>query len=291
MFSKVFSSVLTLQIGEHNHQFKTTQELEFVLSGKTTLSARRAASIVGLSDSDLVRAADAFASMAYLVGQALTQAENAPETVDHFLRELDHSLVEEDNDWRDLLLALSQADARYGAFKLTAMSKYRSYLIAGQELVKAVASERRQGHPEAMVVGTLLGERRARQRMVFSVSEILGHEPAKLEFSRIPKGEPVTVDFEAHQSLSLMLAKHKFILVSGEPWVLIDPTGSESRLGANPTVVGRQPDADIIVYPGYRSVSRKHLLIETEGVKRARMIDTSSMGTFAALHETGGVVH
>ena len=34
MFSKVFSSALTLQIGEHSFQFKSTQELEFVLTGR-----------------------------------------------------------------------------------------------------------------------------------------------------------------------------------------------------------------------------------------------------------------
>ena len=230
MFSKVFSSALTLQIGEHSFQFKSTQELEFVLTGRTTLSAQRAASIVGLSDSDLIQEADTFRRMESLVAEALAQAAEDPDTVDHFLSELDHSLVEEDNNWRDLLLALSQADSRYAAFKLTAISGYRAYLNAGQELVAAVFAERRQGLPDPSVVNALLGEPKARQRLVFSITDILGHEPAKLEFTRLPKAEPVAVDFGVHQSLSLMLAKHKFILVSGEPWLLIDPTGNESRL-------------------------------------------------------------
>ena len=291
MFSKVFSSALTLQIGEHSFQFKSTQELEFVLTGRTTLSAQRAASIVGLSDSDLIQEADTFRRMESLVAEALAQAAEDPDTVDHFLSELDHSLVEEDNNWRDLLLALSQADSRYAAFKLTAISGYRTYLNAGQELVAAVFAERRQGLPDPSVVNALLGEPKARQRFVFSITDILGHEPAKLEFTRLPKAEPVAVDFGVHQSLSLMLAKHKFILVSGEPWLLIDPTGNESRLYESTTAVGRHPDADVIIYPGYRSVSRKHLLIQTDGVNKVRLTDTSSMGTFAALHETGGVVH
>ena len=151
----------------------------------------------------------------------------------------------------DFLLALSQADARYGAFKLTAMAKYRTYLMAGQELAEAVFAERRQGQAEPLVVGALFAEPKARQRLVFSVSEILGHEPAKLEFTRLPKGEPITVDFEAHQSLSLILAKHKYVLVSGEPWLLIDPTGNECRLNAGTAIVGRHPDADVIIYKGY----------------------------------------
>ena len=291
MFSKVFSSALTLQIGGHSLQFKSTQELEFALSGKTSLSARRAASLVGLSDSALVKEADTFRSMAQLLGEALLQAKDAPETVDHFLRELDHTLIDEDNNWREFLFALSRADASYGAFKLTAMAKYRSYVMAGQELAEAVFTERRQGQAEPVVVGALFAEPKARQRLIFSVGEILGHEPAKLEFTRLPKGEPIAVEFRAHQSLSLLLAKHKYVLVSGEPWLLIDPTGNECRLTAGTITVGRHPDADVIIYPGYRSVSRKHLLIETYGVERAQITDTSSMGTFAALHEPGGVVH
>lgn len=291
MFSKVFSSALTLHVGEHSLQFKSTQELESALSGKTTLSAQRTASIVGLSDLDLVRAADTFKYMVRVIGEALSHAQDHPETVDYFLRELDHSLVDEDNDWRNFLSALAQADARFGAFKLTAISKYRTYLIAGQELVDAVVSERRQGNSRELVVGALLDEPKPRQRLVFSIREILGHEPSDLEYTRIPRGEPVLVDFETHQSLSLMLAKHKFILVSGEPWILIDPTGNECRLEATASIVGRHPDADIIIFPGYRSVSRQHLLIEIDGVKRARLTDTSSIGTFAALHQTGGVVH
>ena len=95
MFSKVFSSALTLQIGAHSFQFKSTQELEFVLIGRTTLSAQRTALIVELSDSDLVHEADALRRMEQLVGEALAQAQDDPDTVDQFLRELDHSLVDE----------------------------------------------------------------------------------------------------------------------------------------------------------------------------------------------------
>lgn len=277
--------MLKLQIGEQSFQFASPEDLAFALSGKSNPSSDRAAALVRLSDVDLIREADRFTQMEQRVSQALDQADANPESIEQFLRDLDPSLIHGDNDWRGFFWALTRTDTGFVEYKRIALDLYRQYLLSGQELVGAIFAERHQKQPY------LAGrnepeshqEPKPRQSLSFSISELLGHEPAKADYHRLPKGEPVCLGFGPHQCLGLRLGKHKFNLVAGEPWLLIDPSGSDSRVAPGRCEVGRHQEADIVIYGRYRSVSRKHLLVETEGPGVVRLTDTSSLGTFAAL--------
>lgn len=287
MFSRVFSNALSLQIRDHVFQFRTPRDLEFALSGKTSPSSQRTAAIVRLSDTDLIREVESFKQMEQKVSQALARCHDDPNAADEFLRDLDITLVHEDNEWREFLWALARSDGKVPEFKRVALSKYLQFLESAQALVRAIFAERRRpagaDAAAADAVRAAANEVRPRQSLAFSIADILGREPARLEFNRLPKGEAIAVEFEPHQSLCVMLAKHRFTLASGDPWLLIDASGNDRQVRPEECLVGRHPEADILVYPGYRSVSRRHLIIETRSDTLVHLTDTSSLGTFVPL--------
>ncbi|NKC13599.1 MAG: FHA domain-containing protein [Gammaproteobacteria bacterium] len=98
---------------------------------------------------------------------------------------------------------------------------------------------------------------------------------------RLPENEPVRVDFGPRQSPVLRLANHDFTLVSGSHnFLLIDDTGGDIRLPGNHAVVGRASSCGAVLSARYRSVSRKHLMIEIHDDGTVYLTDISLMGTY-----------
>ena len=77
----------------------------------------------------------------------------------------------------------------------------------------------------------------------------------------------------------LRLAGHRFQLVSGRHLYLVDENGADYRLEDGANLLGRHSDCDVVVDPGYRGVSRKHVIIEVLSPTTALMTDLSAHGT------------
>ncbi len=221
MFTNVFSSALKLRIGEQRFQFASPEDLEFALSGKSNPSSARAAEFVRLSDVELVREADRFTQMEQRVSETLGRADTNPQAIEQFLQEIDLALIQDDNDWRALFGSLTRADTGFVEYKKAALDGYRQYLLSGQELLRAIFAERKRKQPgPAKRKPEPHNQPRPRQALSFAIADLLGHEPAKADFNRLPKGEPVCIGFGPNQCLGLRLGKHKFNIVAGVPWLV-----------------------------------------------------------------------
>ncbi len=290
MLSKIFSKVFMFDLNGRRHEFRSPADLEFALDGRSSPSVAKSKAMVQLSEEDLVREIDSYLEMEQQLSFALKAGQTGDDSVERLLRDLDLSLIEEDNDWRDLLQVLSNVAAGFANYQRVALEGYLKYVAAGQQLAEAILFGRRAERDVADADADLRsggGDVRARQCLSFSLAELLSQDHRKIEFNRLPEKESVSVGLRPHECLMLMLGKYPFILVSGEPWRLIDPSGSDTRVSPGRCSIGRHPGADINVYAGYRSVSRRHLLIETESDRVVRLTDLSSLGTFAALPDHG----
>ena len=97
---------------------------------------------------------------------------------------------------------------------------------------------------------------------------------------RMAKGESLRMHFKQHQSLRMRLGKHDFVLVSGQQFLLIDECGAEVRVVGPRCLIGRGSGCGATVNQRYRSVSRKHLIVEIEDDGWVHLTDISSLGTF-----------
>lgn len=99
-------------------------------------------------------------------------------------------------------------------------------------------------------------------------------------FARLPKGEPVAVLLKPNEPLAVVLADHRLHLVMDSSLALVDAVGQRRELRAGRNIVGRDGQCDVVIDQNFKNVSRKHLLIETEGESVVRLTDISSLGTF-----------
>ena len=303
MFKKSPSAALSLDIAGSTVTFGTPGDLEFALSGKTGPSSARIAALVALSDEALLREADRFGEMHRQVAGALAHSDGNPGPAGDFLRALDASAIADDNDWRDIILALNRLDTRYETYKQAALVKYLEYLVAGREVVNSIYATRRKNRERpAPLVGAdrrgagfsgpdFRGGASGRQLLVYDIPVLALPDGREKRMNRLPKGEPVEVRIAPHQALDLLLARHPFRLVAGEPFLLIDDSGADLRLRPGRNMLGRNPECEVVIDPSYRAVSRRHLLVETGPDDRIRLTDISTLGTFAPLDTLERLLH
>ncbi len=289
MLKRFFSSGVELDLGAGSLKVRTTRELDLALSGKTSLSSLKVTALGGLADDALLREADAYNRMEQRIVRVLSQPPGTGNGLSDFLAELDLSLVTEDNDWRAILRSVKILDGARDDYKRTALLKYMDYLSSGQEFVRTIRSNRRHQHPASN--GEDSGAHRTpsdlspRQALIFDLPDLAGTgdtqgDPEKEEFNRLPKGETLEVEFAAHQSLGLMMARYKFTIVAGSPFLLLDDNGNDLRLRSGKNIVGRSAQCDVAVDPIYRAVSRKHVIVEANGGGVVKLTDISTLGTF-----------
>ncbi len=281
MLKRLFGRPLELDVGAGPLRFRSSREFENALGGKTALSSTRITILGGLSDDALMREADAFRLMEQRIVAALSYPGNG---IEQFLLQLDLPEITEDHDWRSILGALRLLDGGAESYKKAALLKYVEYLGSGQQVVQTIRANRHGGAMAAEErpgnsAGASLGQK---QRLIYDLAELAGMDDQgdHGEFARMSKGESLEFHFGPHQSLSLMLAKYRFTLVSGDMFLLFDESGQDLKVRPGKNIIGRSAQSDVAVDAAYGAVSRKHLIVEIGNDGTVTLTDISTLGTF-----------
>ena len=157
------------------------------------------------------------------------------------------------------------------------------YLTSRQEVVKSLYANRQprssgEGRP-ANGSAVYRPTARFRDTMLINLNDISDTQRHELSFSRLPKGETVEIELERNHAIDLLLAKHQCRILLGERLLFVDQEGHDSELRAGRNVVGRDATSDVIMDADLRDVSRKHLIVENDGVGQIKLTDISSHGT------------
>jgi len=284
MLKRLFGHALELDVGAGPLRFRSSREFENVLGGKTFLSSTRITILGGLSDDALMQEADAFRLMEQRIVAALSHPGNG---IEQFLVQLDLPEITEDHDWRLIFGALRLLDGGAENYKKAALLKYVEYLGSGQQVVQTIRANRHGGPMAAeerpgSSAGGSLGKR---QSLIYDLAELAGMDDQgdhrdKDEFARMSKGESLEFHFGPHQSLSLMLAKYRFTLVSGDMFLLLDESGHDLKVRPGKNIIGRSTQSDVTLEAAYGAVSRKHLIVEIQDDGKVTLTDISTLGTF-----------
>lgn len=284
MLKRLLERPVELQVGAGHLRFKSSKELEYALSGKTAVSSGRVAALGRLDDPALARESDGYQLMEQRIVGALSQPGNG---IDPFLVQLDLEEISEDHDWRAIFAALRTLDGPGESYKKTALLKYVEYLTSGQEVVRTIRANRFGGAMPSRPrpASDSAGGSPTRQDLIFDLEELSGTDQAGSlrsndNFARLLKGETLEIQFGPHQSLAMVLAKYRFTLVSGDPYLLLDETGHDVKVRPGKNIVGRSSQSDIVIDGTYGAISRKHLIIEIDGSGGVKLTDISTLGTF-----------
>ena len=276
MFKRSSSGLLSLEIDGERYDFAQPRDFEFAMAGRTSVPPLKIAALVELPDESLLKEAEGIRKVEQRLADALSGTLEDVTSISPFLKELDLSLVSHDHQWRQIIGALNATPRLFEEYKKIALVKYMQYLTARQEVVKTLYRNRRQ-QPSAPAKNN--GEEKLRETLIFDLDAFAKEHAREAEFSRIPKGETVEINFEARQQVELLLAKHRCSIVYADDLVFIDDEGRDTVLRMGKSIIGRDASNDIVINPSYRDVSRKHLIVETGTDNLVRLTDISSHGT------------
>ena len=284
MLKRFLERPVQLQVGAGFLRFRNSRELEYALSGKTALSSSRVAALGGLDDAVLARESDAYQLIEQRIVSALSQPGNG---IDVFLGQLDLEDISDDHDWRAIFAALRTLDGSGERYKKSALIKYVEYLTSGQEVIRTIRANRfGGGMPSSRRASADKGaDRVERQDLIYDLEALSGVDKAESQrsndnFVRLAKGETLEIQFGPHQSLALLLAKYRFALVSGDPFLLFDETGHDLKVRVGKNIIGRSTQSDVILDGVYGAISRKHLIVEIDQSGMVKLTDISTLGTF-----------
>lgn len=283
MFRKTTFDALELIIDGEPHVFQSPREFEFALAGRTSLPTRKIAALSRLSDDGLLRETEAVRAVEQRFEDALSGALDDITTVGPVLRTMESSLISQDNSWRSIIEALNDVENVPETYKKIALVKYTQYLASRQEAVKILYANRHQRGADDIDTGNESGvyrpTARLRETMLIDLNAIPEMERHEASFSRLPKGETVEVDLEEHRTIDLLLAKHQCQILLRDKLLFVDESGHNSELRTGRNVVGRDASSDVVIDASLRDVSRKHLIVESDGVRQIKLTDISSHGT------------
>jgi hypothetical protein len=275
--------VLEISIDGEPYNFQSPRDFEFALSGRICVPAPKIAALSRLSDNELLREAEAIRAVEQRFAEALSGALEDITTVGPLLKNMEPSIISHDNSWRSIISALNSSDRIPESYKKIALVKYMQYLTSRQEVVKTLYANRRprdaaQDRPviaEAVYRPTA----RFRETMLFNLNGVVDLERQEISFSRLPKGETVEVNLEEDRAIDLLLAKHQCRILLRDRLLFVDQNGHDSELRTGRNIVGRDATSDVIMDADLLDVSRKHLIVESDGMQQIKLTDISSHGT------------
>jgi len=272
---------LTLKVGAGTYVFKSPAELEFALSGRVCVPTAKISALVDVRDEDLLEEAAAIKQAERRFADALSGVLANIGDVNNVLKEIDLAVISQDNDWRAIISALMAVPAGFEQYKKIALVKYIQYLVSRQEIVKGLY-EHRQIHKKDFTGATLTGaeEDALKETAIFDVTTFAAPSRKGAGFSRLPKGESLEIRLENDTRFDLRLAKSPCGIIYRGRLIFIDDKGQETTLREGKNIIGRDAGADVVMDAGLRDVSRKHLIVESDGSNVIRLTDVSSHGTW-----------
>ena len=278
---------LSLVIGDHSYTFATPAEFEFALTGRTSVPSSKLVALADVPDAELLKEAAAIKRAERRLAEQLGGVLGDSGRVNEVLDNVELSLMSNDHEWRAIIAALKEVPDSYERYKKIALRNYVQYLSSRHVIVKEIY-QHRQLHKDA---GTGLdGD-------CVDLKETAQYEPStfkrptdEAEYRRIPKGETLELSLSPEKALTLFVARHQCSIIKRGQLLFVDNDGRESSLREGRNIIGRDSGADIVLEASLRDISRKHLVIESDGTEVIRLTDISSHGTWvhpSCMEETG----
>ena len=282
---------LVLQLDDRPVRFAGLAEFEFSLAGRTEFPVNRIGELLALAPVEIKRLATNIRQVEKRFADVLAEALDEPGAIGYLLRQMDLKLFSQDHGWRELVQALNTVEGSgYDDFKKIALVKYMQYLGSRQEVLRTIYLEKKYQRENdhagaafdplatyAISAGlppcTSVAESPAmHETAIFDdMTRILGNATGEPTLEPLPRGETICMNLRQAGEMALQISRqHDFRLVGGTPMRLLDPTGAAYVLAEGRNVIGRHAGNEVVVDAEYRSISRRHLVIEPLGADFSR---------------------
>lgn len=283
MIRGLFQRGVSLNLAGRDVRAATSTDLRNALAAHVPVSSARMADLGALGDRELSSHAAALDDLARQLGTALAGGDDP-------LALLAPADVALGRAWSDAVTGAQRWRRSQRAFRRALTEALLAHLGAERDCVRTLLANRGRG-PGGGREPAVDPDPGLRQQLIFDPAALAGRDGEREDFDRLQKGDPLEVLMREGQALVLLLAQHRFLVVAGSPWLLVDELGADIKLRPGRNVVGRSVDCDAVVSESCRAVSRRHLVLETEGTRLLRITDLSSLGTFVPRAELDSQLH
>ena len=276
MLKNWFSRPLTLTVEGVRVTFNTVTDFDFAISSRVEVPGAKVTTLVRLSPEALKREAQNIRRVEKSFVDVLAKSLQDPGAIGSLLLSLDTQNFSNDHHWREIVMGVREQSSVFDEHKQLALVKYMQYLAARQDVLKSIYYDKRKYATAGPVSEAENGvESALRETVIFDAER-----DADESYTQLPRGETVEVQIGPSRQLPIKLSRHRFQLVPGEPFALLDTAGAEFPLRSGKNILGRFHGNHIVLNAGYRDVSRKHLVVEPVDADRVRLTDLSAHGTF-----------
>jgi hypothetical protein len=273
---------LELGIGRNRYVFATPMDFEFALAGTCAVPVGRFAEMIALRPDELRHESRGIRKVEKQFVAVLEKCIEDPESIGALIRELGVKQFSKDHRWRDIISSLNALGPGQDEYKKIALVKYLQYLASRHDLVNMIYSAKTAEPVDEDI--SLSPEPPAgpaeHATVAFDVGDLQDAPRVMNPYERLPRGQTVALRLPDGATVDILLSKHKFKLVAGDPLALVDSTGHRYDLHPGKNRIGRHVDNDVTIDTAYRSVSRKHLILEPRAHDVVRITDLSAHGTF-----------
>lgn len=282
LLAKLFGHPLRLPLSRREFMFLSPADFEFALGGRTTVPMDKYLELLRRPMDALHHEAVGIKKLEDRFVEALERCLQDPSAVGAAMREFGLKLFSKDHDWRTIIETLNGLPEEFNEYRRIALVKYLQYLSARHEVLNAIYQIKAGDEPAEFpdLFTEPMPSLGTKETVIFDIIQIQDSPRLLNPYERLPRGEPVLLRLPAGQQVDILLARHRFKLASGRTFRLIDEVGHEYALQPGRNVIGRSTQGDVMIDNAYRSVSRKHLIIEPLSNSVARLIDMSSHGTY-----------
>lgn len=292
MLNKFFAKPVELQVGEQPLKFNSVADFEFAVSGRVAVPSKKITEMVKFSPDQLQKEARTIKEIEKKFVSILSKSIEDSNSINRAIRELDPLIFSQDHSWRDIISGLNEGDDDFNPFRRVALVKYMQYLSSRQEIIKYLYSEKKKmlNEPVSDPASTTGAEAQEEFRETLMLENTIFEPVASKregsngsgDFERMPKGEAVTITLAPGTEMTLMLSKHKCVVIANDGIHFVDHTGKSYKLSKGRNIIGRDTVSTVILDPSLRDISRLHLVIENVDDSSLQLTDLSSHGTFVA---------
>lgn len=276
MLQKIFTKPLELNIGEKVITFKSMEDFQFAMNARTMLPQTRIIEAISSAANELNMELNTIDIAIEQITELIKQSEE--NEVTQKLKAINPVIFSSDNNWRDIFFALKKhRSAESSQYKLIALKAYLQYLNNRKETIQSMKArldklENKFGQSEPVQFRT--GELDIDENFD---SKVLAKE---LGMNSMPTGEYVSLDVEAGDEISLLLANYQCKLIVRDGIRFIDQDSESYPITTGMNKVGRGRECSIRFNDTIQRISRLHLIIINHDNKKLELSDVSTYGTY-----------
>lgn len=296
---KLVNRGYSLDLGHQTEVFEDAAAFSKFLRDRAGVPADAMSRLHDASPRRLRRELAQTESVYKLMLQALLRVVENDEPVEVLWRDLDISVLPDEQLWPAILFAVSSSEALPDAMKRETVERFVEYLRSRKTLLRQIEARRHggQGHTgerygetaEVPLHESPAGKDKGEGGAPMADWPLSEKENADItvaartqsrNYRRMERGKILEIRLEDGESLPVYLSRWKIELFFASGTLLLDEEGNRTSLPRGDHFVGRSSSCEAVLQSAPLDVSRKHLRIENLGEGLVRLEDLSTKGTW-----------